>query len=80
MTIEIGDFDPFAITEAPREPLRLDVSLLLAFYCAAVPAPSNGGDGRTHRLTKWREQFKGFAAWQVTPAHINAMVGAREAA
>lgn len=49
---------------------------LLDLYCAAKPGKA--ASLRDYRLRKWRTQFDGLSARQLTPAHIAAVVSAME--
>jgi hypothetical protein len=64
------------VTQTSRDVLAVTFSELLDLYCADRPAKRP--ELREYRLRKWRAQFKGLSAWDLSTAHFNAMVNALE--
>lgn len=68
--------DLSTVGSCTRDVLDITFSELLDLFCAA--RPSKRPDLRDYRLRKWRDQFASLAAWQLSPAHIAAVVDAME--
>lgn len=76
MTKKYQVVDLSQVGEVTRDVLDITVSELLDLYCA--DKPNRQEKLRGYRLRKWREQFASLPAWQVTSAHIAAVVDAME--
>jgi integrase len=64
------------VAEDRRDVLVVTFPELLDVYCAAKHGKRP--ELREYRLRKWRAQFACIPAWEMTPAHVAAMVSAME--
>ena len=64
------------VTNQRPDVLTVTFSELLDLYCSTKP--TKRPDLRDYRLRKWRAQFNDFPAWNLSTAHVNAIVDAME--
>ena len=57
--------------EATPDPVELTFAELIQLYLAAVPC---NGQSRPFRVRKWITAFGDLRAWDLTPAHLRALV------